>query len=377
MDVPENNTYIYSATTGGWSILANAINSSSHLKNAMLMGKAVYLIRVSNTDNHMLTKEYVILKNIDAIKEKLFASENIDHWNTRYMLSPSGWCEANKLDDPEIKKIRETMIEVDPDTIGRHYVEQLERLICSDPTFETQHRVNPPKNQQTRCEIYSSYSASRTKKEEVRILPELRQSITCEITGKPFKDPVIVTKNHTTARGWMLYSGRSYERSKLQELNVPSGLYRDNYPLKKAIMRLGSGQTERIETLGDKLEIDNLDDHLNQLAISARSFSKMNTDSEVVDLENRIANLTISVRKTTNNTSMEVDQDPFEEQEENIEVIPNLNLQQFVRGWPLNKDSLFADLESKKRQKVDRDDDLPKAKKQRLETTEDTVIDEQ
>jgi hypothetical protein len=163
----------------------------------------------------------------------------------------------------------------------------------------------------------------------VSLTPGVRQAITCEITGETFENPVVMKRDKLVKNGkkdLILYKGRSYEEQALQRLNVKPTDYFSNITLRNIINRIGSNDIDKIELLIEDRAFDvvSLETLENPVIISSGHTLNKDTIDKLVKKE------CPSTRK------------PFNQ----ADVIPNINLEQFINEWQICKEQLVQSIEN-------------------------------
>jgi|GEM_PF-3700946 len=280
-------------------------------------GESPWLLRESNITG-MLT--------IDFLK----FNETTTQWeckSRRMALTADGWVCSSTLKDT-IKVIEQITAES-----ASNHQESLNNYIQS-MNFLLANRLNPLKHQQTTCGIYTTYSIlGEPSSNKVNLSPGLAQAISCELSRKPFKKPVVINSNmQIRVEGWnfiSLYQGRSYEESELIKLKVPQEKYYRNFVLEKVIDRLGCEDATKIEKLSEERLLDPvfLETIENPIILpSGHSFGQKVIDEMIISGR--------SLRCP--NTGM-----PFNK---NC-VVTNINLENFMREWPSSKAMLIGNLD--------------------------------
>lgn len=272
MEVPSAGLFIYKSMNpeNGYDILEKKLKIDPDLRdNLIKTNKAIWLIRESN-ETGMLTIDFQFFENNTWVKN-----------SCRFMFTDE-WIKASNLKDPNVIEARKS-IKLINSVKASQYVAQLNNLICTKLSlseirarFDIEFRVNPERNMQTTNEVYSTYTVEK-KSKEVKLSIGVKQAITCEMSQKIFKDPVIMTENFKGSRiysndemapsyidrlknanncNYLFYKGKSYERSELAKWGVPKHLYYANTALKDVVNCIGSLKEEKIDLITEERLLD-------------------------------------------------------------------------------------------------------------------------
>lgn len=329
--------YIFAAMDRnlGYSRLKEAANELPHIAQVKESGQCLWLLRESNTQPGMLTADFIH-----------WDKEN-NRWlekSTRMALHrEKGWINASAPNNPEVKEALKSIHTVNAKSAGRHQ-ESLTSYLSSFSPFNllVQNRLNPSKSQQAQLSLYSQYTShakaaasSSHSKTPVLLTPDIIQAISCEISGKVLKVPVVLIRDITIANpeGYpmKLSKGKSYELAELQRLGVDSKDYYPNFVLQKIISRLGSndaGLIEKLETerLIDPVLLETLADPY--ILPSGHSLSKASIDGIIAS-----------------GRSLRCPQTQLPFTKENI--VRNVNLTRFIEAWPNSRAALIKSLSEK------------------------------
>lgn len=324
--------YIYNAMDRnvGYGILRTRAQALIHLPEIKLSGKLIWLLRESNTQKGMLTADYIRWDN----EKNVWLGASI-----RVVLhKEKGWINASNTETPDVKEAIKRMESVDANIAAGH-LDSLSQFLEKSHLI-TSNRLNPSQVEQSKQPIYTAYISDvanddgKPKKVMVSLPPAVLQAITCELTGKPMQDPVVLKADINIRRedgGVMtLKKGRSYERAALEMLNVEKSIYISNFTLKKVIGRLGCSDQGIInsleaERLLDPVQLETMSDPY--IMPSGHSISKETLDGMVK------SNRTLKCPETNL---------PFGKSD----AVPNTNLDRFIKAWPSCRETLLESLKS-------------------------------
>jgi hypothetical protein len=313
-------------------MLADDLPNIAQIKET---GQALWLLRESNTQKGMLTVDYIFWDN------------KINNWyenSTRMALHPiKGWVNASNVDDPSFKEAMATISEVNSETAEKHQG-SLETYLSTLPyTLTITNRMNPTKQEQANQGIYTGYVTvgddKPTHKVSVPLIPATTQAITCELSGKVFKNPVVLTKNITIpGQGGIsiqLNKGKSYEKAELEKIGVDSAYYFVNFVLQKIINRLGCGDNALMNNLShawliDPVMLETLEDPY--ILPSGHSLSKETINGMIA------SGRTLRCPQT---------QAPFTK-----DLVPNINLDRFIKAWPTCQEQLIESINTRQRSPI-------------------------
>ncbi len=335
-----NDIYIYTKMDPGLGYQKLINNCEDHInrrddesarfRGIKNNGQKLWHIRESNVPG-MLT--------VDVVQWNAAKNE----WNMqsfRMALTKNGWVNANAYSSnkPEHQEERRALMKaledkenVTPENASQHKA-SLEKYISEKLGLSIENRINPLKNEQTTSELYSTYAkiGGGLGSAKVKLSPGVTQALTCEITQKPFKRPVVmnVDKNVNTPDGSTigLRKGQSYEQSALESLGVSQTEFYPNFLLKRIADSIGSL---------DKLKITELDERRLEDPVLLDQMK----DPRVIPSGHSYSQETISGMArplTCPNTRI-----PFRLDE----VVVNQNLAHFIREWPACKTTLLQTLE--------------------------------
>ncbi len=321
----QGDIYIYKAMdrTQGFRILKARSEELINLSEVKLRGQPLWLLRESSTQQGMLTADLIIWNS------------QKDQWvegSHRVVLhKDKGWVNANDPSDPDVKEAIKHMQSVDSESAGR-YLESLSNYFkdLKGLNLVTVNRMNPAKEEQTNQAIYSGYvvvspdlpASSNVAKVSVPLTPPILQAITCEVSGKIMKEPVVmkadVKVKTADGRDFFLRKGRSYEKSALETMNVNRDIYVTNFTLSKVISRLGCNDEGRLNSLEEERLIDPvpLETMSNPYIMpTGRSISKETLDGMIA------SGRTLKCPET--NIAFRAEQ-----------AVRNINLDRFISAWP-------------------------------------------
>ncbi|MGE3319886.1 MAG: U-box domain-containing protein [Candidatus Berkiella sp.] len=315
--IAKKDIYIFKAMapSAGYDILFKQLDQFSQANLLNEINRCIWLIRESNVPG-MLTIDYIKLH--DETHEWQCCS-------IRMALTAQGWVSAlNPGKVVMLENITAENAAVHEQSLT-DYITQLQ-----NGKFGIKNRVNPRKDEQTQCEVYTKYivnigedGAPGKRRREVELSPGVKQAITCELSQKPFKNPVVLRQNlRVRVQGWQfidLYKGRSYEESELVKLNVAKQCYYTNFVLKNLINRLGCPDESKIESLSDdKLEDSVFYEQLENPVIipSGHSFSQATIDKMHVVANHGEMHCPLTRQPFTMDQAVE-----------------NINLNNFINSW--------------------------------------------
>lgn len=323
--------FIYKAMdrSVGYNFLKNRANQMLNIDDIKANGTILWLLRESNTQKGMLTVDFI------------YWNKALNRWNevsTRMVLhAKNGWIDSSNPANPEVQEAIKNMVQVDSAVAAKH-LGSLETYLTQhkDYKFEIANRVNPFKQDQAQSSVYSSYvtQALIATKVSVVLTPPIIQAISCELSKKTMKNPVVLKKDILITepgdRQMLLRKGRSYERSELEARDIGPDCFIENFSLQKIISRLGCGDKGKI----DNLETDRLFEPV-MLETMSQPYILPSTHS--------ISRETLEQMKATGRSlRCPETQAPFERSD----PVPNLNLDQFIREWPDCQQVLVASLQN-------------------------------
>lgn len=329
--LPEESTiYIFKSMdrNAGYKKLKDHAAHLPNLAEIIKSGTTLWLLRESNTQVGMLTVDFIIWD-----KEKNNWREN----STRMALHPDkGWINASDVTAPLFQETMAAISKVNSETAAKHQDSLQSYLSTLSFNLLVENRMNPAKNEQATQPIYTSYVTigedhPANKKVLVSLTPATAQAITCELSGKVFKDPVVLKRDLILTihkNPVKLTKGKSYEKAELQKLGVYPNNYYANFTLNKIINRLGCNSTALIENLSQDRLIDPVMlDTLKEPYIlpSGRSISKDTVDGMIA------SGRSLRCPET---------QQPFTKEE----AIPNINLDRFIQAWPACQEKLIESM---------------------------------
>lgn len=317
----QGDIYIYKAMdqSQGFRVLKARSEELINLSEIKERRQPLWLLRESSTQKGMLTADYIQWNNQNAQWEQ---------GSMRVVLhKDKGWVNANDPSDQDVKEAIKHMENVDSET-AVHHLESLSDYF-KNKKLVTLYRMNPAKVEQTNQAVYSGYivaadlpTSSNVAKVSVSLTPPIQQAITCELSGKIMKEPVVmkadVKVKTADGRDFFLRKGRSYEKSALEILNVNRDIYVTNFTLSKVISRLGCNDEGRLNSLEEERLIDPvlLETMSNPYIMpTGRSISKETLDGMIA------SGRTLKCPETNA---------PFHAQQ----AIPNINLDRFIKAWP-------------------------------------------
>ncbi|MGE3318283.1 MAG: U-box domain-containing protein [Candidatus Berkiella sp.] len=314
----QSDIYIFAAmdANSGYALLMNKAKDLPNIAQIKASGQPLWLLRESNTQVGMLTVDFITW------------NEEKNNWipqSTRMALHPQkGWINASDPKNPDFIEAKQSMTQVNAETADKHQ-QSLQAYLDAFPNarFSLENRMNPLKSQQAQAPIYTTYITDQqpaNQKALVPLTPGVAQAITCELSGKVFKDPVVLNRDITLpgVSGRQLKLGRSYEKSELEKLGINSSNFYANFTLKKIVNRLGCNDAGLMENLSNDRLVDPvmLDTMSNpQILPSSHSLSKETIDGMIA------SGRTLRCPET---------QQPFTQQN----VVPNVNLDRFIKAWP-------------------------------------------
>ena len=315
----------------GYRLLKTKAEGMLNIAQIKQNEEIIWLLRESNTQKGMLTVDYISWDNIKQIWK-----EN----STRMALHPNkGWIPTSDTNSPDFIEAMKSINKVDSDTAGEHQATLQAYLSKLPYALNVQNRMNPTKQEQAKQGIYTSYivvGADRpSNKVSVPLTPPITQAISCELSGKVFKDPVVLIRDITIPGGGgrpiQLNKGKSYERSELEKIGIDPANYYTNFVLSKIINRLGCGDKGLIENLSDDRMVDPV--MLETLADpyilpSSHSLSKQIIDGMIA------SGRSLRCPQT---------QQPFTQQT----AIANVNLDRFIKAWPTCQALLIESLDKR------------------------------
>lgn len=292
-------------------------------------GKALWLLRESNTKG-MLTVDMILW------------SKEENNWktkSTRMVLSDNGWINASNVQLPEVQEALQSAQHITAETAGLHEATLFQYIENYDNgMLILENRINPSKNEQTTSPILSLYQVRDISR--VPLTPGVLQSLTCDITGQIFTNPVVMNVDQMVrnrdGEDIRLYKGRTYEESALQALRVNPQVYYVNKTLKDVINRLGSADNAKIASLEedwlkDPVSLETLIEPM--ILPSTHSLSKDTVEGMIA------SGRTLQCPMT---------RIPFTREQ----VISNENLDHFIQAWPECKALLVPSLSSSSRSKL-------------------------
>ncbi len=316
----EPNIYIFKSMDRnvGYRHLKRMADELPNIAQIKETGQTLWLLRESNTQKGMLTVDFISWDN------------KTNDWrenSTRMALHPDkGWINANKSDDPSFKEAMESISAVNSETAEKHQGSLQTYLSTLPCKLTIEYRMNPAKQEQANQGIYTHYvivdSDEPTHKVSVPLTPSITQAITCELSGKVFKNPVVLIRDITIPGGGgrmiQLNQGKSYEKSELEQIGIYPNNYHTNFVLQKIINRLGCGDKGLMENLTndrliDPVMLEMLEDPY--ILPSGHSLSKITIDGMIA------SGRTLRCPQT---------QTPFTKEE----VTFNINLDRFIKAWP-------------------------------------------
>lgn len=321
-DKQQGDIYIYKAMdqSQGFRILKARSEELINLSEIKERRQPLWLLRESSTQKGMLTADYIQWNNQNAQWEQ---------GSMRVVLhKDKGWVNASIPAAEDVKEAIKHMENVDSET-AVHHLESLSEYF-KNKKLVTQYRMNPAKVEQTNQSVYSGYvvvspdlpASSNVAKVSVPLTPPILQAITCELSGKIMKEPVVMKADVKvkTADGhdFFLRKGRSYEKSALEKLNVNRDIYVTNFTLSKVISRLGCNDEGRLNSLEEERLIDPvpLETMSNPYIMpTGRSISKETLDGMIA------SGRTLKCPET--NIAFRADQ-----------AVRNINLDRFISAWP-------------------------------------------
>jgi hypothetical protein len=261
--------------------------------------------------------------------------------STRMALTKTGWINATNSNLPAVKAALQNLQTVTSEDAHMHK-ESLEQYIrgYKFDHFDVKDRINPAPEEQTESELYSNYVSiarhedhrpeavlashlgqekAEKKASKVSLTPAVLQAVSCNLTGKPFKDPVVMKEDmkiETKFGAYVLRKGHSYEKSAVLNAKVPENKFYANFMLKRVIDSLGANDPAKLENLTEaRLQDPVLLDQIKDPVIlpSGHSYSA----ETIEDLEK-------SNKRTCPNTRQ-----PFNPGD----PVRNVNLDLFNRGW--------------------------------------------
>ncbi len=351
---PVESVYIYKPMErhAGYRIIKENAQKmeqeNTALANIKQNATPLWLLRESNVAG-MLTIDYIYWEN----KAGCWAENSI-----RMALTSAGWIDASDINNPAVQEALKSKRPVTAQMALEHK-DSLSSFIGQYHTssnyahlqFMLANRQNPGKEQQSKSAVYSGYTTvasqsftpifeSISKKPtptKIILDPALTQAITCDITGKPFKDPVVLIqdcmKPNAENKVLCLKKGRSYEKSALLALGIENKWFYDNFTLNKIIDRLGANDVEKLQSLTDERLLDNvlLETYIDPYILpSGHSFSKCVIDEMVK------SGRTLQCPNT---------REKFEKKQ----AVQNVNLKHFIFAWPASQEKLINHIEQKRK----------------------------
>lgn len=308
----------------GYNIIAKEMVKHPQIQNT---NQALWHIRGCNTPG-MIAIDYIFFV------EKVFQMRSM---RFLYTQNQEFVC-ANNMTSSEVQNALKSMIHITAETAIK-YIDPLINAINNTAqvihnnslNFEMLYLINPGKDIAITSKIYSGYAGEYI---QIELTPDIKQAISCEISGEIFIEPMtmkvdienVFMPNHQT---YTLRRGRSYEKALLEKSNVDSQFFCFNYTLKHIVDRIGSLQQEKITMLTK----DTLKD-----PISLECFEK----PVILPSGQTISQESFFNIVKSGNLECPLSRRPFEI----VEVVSNVNVLHFLQAWPRYKYTLLTFIES-------------------------------